>query len=118
MKLYQFKLGDVDTYGHYLATNSNGDWVMEVKGTGTIYAVPKKNVQEVLPFTVGVKFGDSGKTYHYLAEAGKIDLGFYIVSSALEYDNKDYVIVQVVGLDTKSASATKEFAPLAKLNTL
>lgn len=118
MKLYQFQIDNADHYGHYLATDSNGNWVMEVKGSGAIVAIPKKDVQEVLPFTIGVKFGDSGKTYHYLAEAGKVDLGFYIVNSNYEQNGSGYVITQVVALDTKSASATKEFAPLAKLNTL
>lgn len=117
MKLYQFKVNSADSYGHYLAIDSNGNWVMEVKGSGVVVAVPKDQVQEVLPYTVGVKFGGSDKVYHYLAQVDKVDLGFYIMTSVVDSHNS-YVIVEVVKLDTKSPNATKDFAPKAKLNTL
>lgn len=60
-----------DLYGHYLATNPQGEWVMEVKGSGQIMAVAKDKVQEVLPYTIGVRFNNNGTTYHYLADKDK-----------------------------------------------
>ena len=108
-KLYTWH-HDVDLYGHYLATNSQGEWVMEVKGSGQIMAVAKDRVQEVLPYTIGVQFGDSKTTYHYLADKDKFDVGFYLVRSDL---NNNWQIAKVTSVDTKSAKATKEFSDIA-----
>lgn len=113
-KLYQFKdkTSEVDLYGHYLATNSQGEWVMEVKGAGTIIALPKGEVTEVLPHTIGVQFEDGGTTYSYLAEKGKFQVGFYMVHNK---SKTGWQIVRVVAVDTKSDKATTEFNPLGKL---
>lgn len=115
-KLYVFKnpnsTSDVDLYGHYLATNSQGEWVMEVKGSGQIIAVAKDKVEEVLPYTISVKFNDSGTTYSYLSEKDKFSVGFYLVK-AMSFDG--WQIAQVTAVDTKSNKATKEFAPIGKL---
>lgn len=113
-KLYTWKdtLSNFDLYGHYLATNSQGEWVMEVKGSGQIVAVAKNKVEEVLPYTISVKFSDSGTTYSYLSEKDKFPVGFYLVK-ALHSDG--WQIAQVTAVDTKSNKATKEFAPIGKL---
>jgi len=110
-KLYQFpSAAGEDLYGHYLATNSQGSWIMEVKGSGAILAVDKTKVAEVLPYSIGVQFSAGGTVYNYLAEKDKFTLGFYMheISSGWQ-------IVQVVKLDTKSSKATKEFSPIGKL---
>jgi hypothetical protein len=117
--LYQFNLKDTLTgtetqhFGHYLATNSAGQWVMEVRGTGQLVTVDKASVEEVLPYTVGVKFMNSSSTsiYHYFSEKDKFGEGFYLMKDREGYT----VIVQLVFLDTKSKSATKDFAPIGKL---
>lgn len=101
-----------DLYGHYLATNSQGEWVMEVKGSGQIMAVTKDKVQEVLPYTIGVKFGKSSQVYHYLAERDKFPVGFYLVDN---YNVDGFQVAQVVQVDTKSPKATVEFTPFGKL---
>ena len=112
-KLYEISRGTETLYGHKLATNSQGQWVMEVKGTGDVIAVDKATVQEVLPYTIAVQFESGKQTYSYLAEAGKYQIGeFYIVDAAT-----GRCIVQVTGVDTKSAAATKQFTPIAKLLT-
>ncbi|MEB4987997.1 hypothetical protein RXP21_28995, partial [Pseudomonas aeruginosa] len=95
-----------------LATNSQGEWVMEVKGSGQIMAVAKDKVQEVLPYTIGVRFNNNGATYHYLAEKDKFPMGFYLVQS---YVHDSFQVAQVVQVDTKSPKATVEFSPLGKL---
>ena len=112
-KLYEIKQGDEACYGHKLAINSQGQWVMEVKGTGRFIAVDKASVQEVLPHTIGVQFDSNKTVYHYLAEAGKYNKGdFYIFD--VSYGRS---IVQIVEVDSKSKSATVEFKPLAKIKT-
>lgn len=113
-KLYTWKdpMTFLDLYGHYLATNSQGEWVMEVKGSGQIMSVPKKVVEEVLPYTISVKFQDSGTTYSYLSEKDKFPVGFYLLKA---YSHDGWQIAHVTAVDTKSNKATKEFAPIGKL---
>lgn len=112
-KLYEISRGTETLYGHKLATNSQGQWVMEIKGTGDVIAVDKATVQEVLPYTIAVQFETGKQTYSYLAEAGKYQIGdFYIVDTP-----HGRSIVQVTGTDTKSAAATKQFTAIAKLLT-
>lgn len=112
-KLYEIKAEGNTRYGHKLAVNSQGYWVMEVKGTGEVLAVDKSFVQEVLPYSIGVQF-ESGKTvYHYLGEAGKHQVGDMFVLDA----PNGRAIVQVVAVDTKNTNATKHFNPIAKLAT-
>lgn len=112
-KLYEIKHEGQTLYGHKLAVNSQGQWVMEVKGTGAVLAVDKKDVEEVLPHTIGIQFDSSKQTYSYLADAGKYKVGeFYILDAP-----SGRAIVKVVGVDTKSIHATKQFTPLAKIVT-
>lgn len=112
-KLYEIKHEGQTLYGHKLAVNSQGQWVMEVKGTGAVLAVDKKDVEEVLPHTIGVQFDSTKQTYSYLAEAGKYKVGeFYILDAPM-----GRAIVQVTAVDTKSSHATKQFTPLAKIVT-
>ena len=112
-KLYEISRGTETLYGHKLATNSQGQWVMEIKGTGDVIAVDKATVQEVLPYTIAVQFETGKQTYSYLAEAGKYQIGeFYILDAP-----NGRAIVQVTGVDTKNAAATKQFTPIAKLLT-
>lgn len=119
-KLYEIKetsaLFDNKTrtigYGHKLAVNSKGEWVMEIKGSGEIMAVSKDQVEEVLPYTIDVQFSNSSNTYAYLAEAGEFQTGFYIVEG--QYGN-GWQIAQVVKVDTKSRKATKKFKTFGKI---
>lgn len=99
-------------YGHYLATNSSGQWVMEEKGTGKIHTVDKADVQEVLPYTIAIRFlndGGMGKNYHYFADKDKFQKDQVFV-----LDNS---IVVVVDVDTKSKGATKDFKPTVEILT-
>lgn len=112
--LYEIKLSLIEepVYGHYLATNSSGQWVMEQKGTGKIHTVDKADVQEVLPYTIGVQFisdGGVGKTYSYFADKDKYQVGqVFVMGNSL---------VTVVDVDTKSKSATKDFKPTVEILT-
>ena len=112
-KLYQINI-PVNTvkYGHKLAVNSAGKWVMEIKGTGEVITCDKDDVEEVMPYTVSVQFQTGKQIYNYLAEKGSVELNaFYIFDAPL-----GRAIAQVIKLDTKSPAASVEFKPLAKLN--
>lgn len=112
--LYQFfsMTDDATLFGNHIGTNSQGLWIMEVKGTGRIVAVNKTDVEEVLPYSLGIKFlNGNSVVYNYLAEKDKYDLGFYLMKDR----NQETVIVQVVSLDTKSKMATVDFKPIGKL---
>lgn len=101
------------SYGHKLAVDSAGRWVMELKGTGEVRSFDKSVIEEVMPYTISVQFESNKPTYSYLADKDKVELGaFYIFDAPL-----GRAIAQVVKLDTKSPAALVEFTPLAKLLT-
>lgn len=112
-KLYEIIQGDQTLYGTKLAVNSAGKWVMEIKGTGEVISVDKILVEEVMPYTIGVQFETNKMVYHYISEKGKYEVGDLCVLDA----PMGRAIVNVVSVDTKSQSATKQFNPLAKLVT-
>lgn len=110
-KLYEIKQGVQTLYGHKLAVNSQGLWVMEVKGSGDIITVDKADVEEVLPHTVSVSFSSTGKQYAYLAPVGKYKVGEYYLLEA----SSGRVIVKVEAVDTKSRAATVELSVVGRL---
>ena len=110
-KLYEFFLDGTKVYGSKLAKDSAGNWVMEVKGQGQVVSVPAGSVEEVMPYTIGVNFESNGQTYSYTYEKDLAKVGDLFVIDA----PSGRAIVQVVGVDTKSRAATKEFKPLGKL---
>jgi len=112
-KLYQINTPlDAVKYGHKLAVNSAGKWVMEVKGTGEVITCDKDDIEEVMPYTVSIQFETGKQIYSYLGNKDQLELNaFYLFDSPM-----GRCIAQVVKLDTKSPVATKEFKPLAKLN--
>jgi hypothetical protein len=110
-KLYEIRHLEKTLYGHKLAVNSQGLWVMEIKGTGEVLAVDKPYIEEVMPHSIGVQFETGKQVYHYLADAGRYQVGeFYILDAP-----HGRAVVQVTEVDTKNVNATKEFKPLAKL---
>ena len=114
-QLYEIDNGSITKiYGHKLAVNSLGEWVMEIKGTGQVISVDKKNVSEVTPYSIRVQFNTNGQTYEYLDEKRQFEPGeFYIVDG---YNGGAYAIARVVAVDTKSKHATKEFSPFKKIS--
>lgn len=105
--LYQIKTIGDDLYGHKLAVNSAGKWVMEVKGTGAILTVDAADCSEVTPYTVAVRFsGNNSGAYDFLSTEGKFRVGDIVIRTDAGYEGS---IGRVVKLDTKSKKATKEF---------
>lgn len=117
-KLYEVRVHNPRTdmqevdYGHKLAVDSTGNWVMEIIGQNPrIVSVAKDNVEEVLPHTISVAFKDNGTHYAYFAEKDKYQVGdLFILDST-----HGRQIVEIVAVDTKAARATKDFKPKAKL---
>lgn len=101
-------------FGNKLAVNSQGQWVMEIKGTGEVLAVDSKTVSKVVPFTIAIQFTDMGTTYHYLADSTEgYKIGDFAVVAG--YNGNAFQLARVVDVDTKSESATKHFQPLKRL---
>lgn len=92
-------------YGNKLAVDSNGKWVMELKGGMGVMAFDEKDISEVTPYTIDVKFLDSVKVYSYMAKKkdGTKEGDLLVINS-----NGRKAIVLVVGVDTKSKAATKD----------
>lgn len=112
--LYEIKTTSGTIFGHKLAVNSQGMWVMEIKGTGNVTAVDKETVSKVVPYTIAVKYAEGGTAYHYIASAEdgwKVD-DFAI---CLPLGAGGYQLARIVAVDTKSDKATAEFNPLKRI---
>lgn len=103
-KLYQ-TLEAEPRFGELIATNSEGLFVLEMKGTGgKVETFAPTSVERVHPYTVAVTFIGSNSQnkerskYHYLARKGDVEKGDLILMGRF--------LVEVVGLDTKSSMAT------------
>lgn len=100
-------------YATKLAVDSEGNWVMEPKGGGTVFSANPKNIEEVLPYTISVAHCVTGHVHSYLAEKGKYEEGaFYMMNNSAE----NFTIARVTKVDTKSRAATREFKPFGKLS--
>jgi hypothetical protein len=100
-KLYQ-TTEQTPRFGVLLATNSMGKLVLEMKGTGIVETFEKAEVEEVKPYTVCIKFQDSGTEYQYLSRKGDVEKGDMILVDGNGHTAK------VIAVDTKSDRATKE----------
>lgn len=102
--LYQFKTATGATvYGSYLATNQNGQWVMEEKGNGQLHTVNKNDAEEVLPYTFSVKM--RGNTTHFVGTPDQVCVG-----DVLMYTGGDYPEIAVVSaVNTKNKNARAKF---------
>jgi len=109
---YKFTLEGKQTFGNKIAVNSSGLWVMEVVNSGDVVAIKKDKVEEVIPYTVGIKFLGGKHLYHYLAPKDKFDLGFYLV----ETDSGIY-LTELCELDTKAKEAKSFFTPRLKFTS-
>jgi hypothetical protein len=93
-----------ETYATHLATNSAGKYVLEVKGTGEVITKDKSEIEEVVPYTVGIRF-DSSTIYSYFAKEGQFKVGDLLLAKGDELGN----LAKVASIDTKSKKATKYF---------
>lgn len=101
-KLYSIDTDGVISYGSKLATDSSGNWVMEVKGTNEVVSVHRDKVTEVLPYSVGVTFNTGAQVYSYLARVGDWSVGDIVVVSGSVNP-----FATITAIDTKSPAANK-----------
>lgn len=101
--LYSFTVDGKTAYGTHIGTNSQNQYLIEEKGTGTIHVFDKKDLEEVLPYTFSAKMGSSET--HYVGTPGAVSKGdilLYTGSSSPQ-------IAVVTGVDTKNKSARAKF---------
>jgi hypothetical protein len=111
--LYEINRVVIKSYGYKLAVNSQGQWVMEIKGSGDVIAVDKATVSEVIPYTIGVKFATKGAVYHFFNEAKDLVKGDALIMEG--YSRNNYQVAVVVDVDTKCKGATKEINYFKKI---
>lgn len=116
-KLFQINNGDNEPkFGTYLATNSVGHLVLEIKGTGEVRAFPPEEVSEVKPYTVALKFvgiasqARSQSQTHYRSKPGALERGDMVIFV-------DGAIAIVTKIDTKSEAAQSLGKGVRKLVT-
>jgi len=101
--LYEVKVGETTKFANYLATNGKGDYVFEEKGSGDVFTAPKGSEQEVMPYTVDIRYNDNKTTYGYISREGQFTRGDILVAESTGG------IGIVVNVNTRNKSATKEF---------
>jgi hypothetical protein len=94
--LYSFTndQGEV-TYGTYLATNQANQMVIEEKGTGKLYALPKEALEEVVPYTYRTH-----RDVHFQGDKGSVEVGDFLM------DNNGNTH-RVLSLDTKARNVNR-----------
>lgn len=103
-QLYSFKKEDGTIgYGTHQGTNSMGLYLIEVKGSGEILAIPKSNLEEVLPYTFAIS--RNGSTQQYIGVPGSVKVGDFLIEKTKSGNN----FVEVVDINTKSKSAIAKF---------
>lgn len=107
-KLYQFTHEGKTLFGHKLAVNSEGLWVMDVKG-GAPVAIKAEEAEEVIPYSVSVKSLSSGETKHMMIDKG-------VVSKGGVYVARTGGIYTVLDVDTKTKTPLT-FHPVSQLVT-
>lgn len=97
-----------ETYCTTLAKDSAGNYVVEVKGhAGKVLSVHPAHLEEVVPYTVGVKFiAGNGQTYHYISREGQVKKGDFVWINSTT--GPAVVTAVVTDVNTKSKQATKE----------
>lgn len=93
-----------------LAVNSNGDWVMEEKGTGQVFTAQASSCEEVKPYTILVRNTMQNQANHYTAKKDEFNVGDAFVTSQGE-------IVTVVKVDTKQDNHKGDFKPTTRIVT-
>lgn len=103
-KLYQTK-GEPVQYGTYLAINSKGRIVLEMKGTAEVKDFAKNEIEEVKPFTVALTRFEGGhrdgETRHYQMDEGTVAVDDVL----LHLSNGN--LWKVTAINTKHDSSTQ-----------
>lgn len=98
-------------FGTKLAVNSAGKIVLEIKGTGEVKAYDKKDLTEVTPYTVAVKFLNGNNIeYHFVTSPDKVKVGDVLLLKDSRKNTQEYYsnLCYVSRIDTKSKGGTAE----------
>lgn len=101
--LYSFTVDGKTAYGTHIGTNSQNQYLIEEKGTGTIHVFDKKDLEEVLPYTFSAKMGSSEN--HYVGTPGAVSKGDILLYTG----STSPQIAVVTAVDTKNKSARSKF---------
>lgn len=85
-------------FGTLLTTNSLGQFVVEIKGTGAVKVYDEAALTEIMPYTIEVRF-DRGPTEHFEVKTGQWQVDDVILDG--------FNIGRVTAVDTKSRGAPK-----------
>lgn len=105
-KLYETNDGK---FGTELAKNSQGQLVLELKGSGEVKAYDLKNLKEVVPYTVCINFPSGPGQLHVETLEGKLAKGDCVMMA--------HHIGVVVEVDTKCRNPHQTKTALKKLVT-
>jgi hypothetical protein len=101
--LYSFVVNGETRYGTHIGTNSQNQYLIEEKTTGTIHVFSKDQLEEVVPYTFSAIMG--GKETHYVGTPNALNKG-----DVLLYTGSTTPQVAVVtGVDTKNKAARAKF---------
>lgn len=104
--LFKITVDGKDVYGNQLAIGSDGLAIFEERGTSTIHKVLPSAIEEVLPYTVGIKYAGNSTLYHYYAIEGDVKVGDFLLKTD---GTKGVSIATVMKIGTKSRAANKFF---------
>jgi hypothetical protein len=90
-------------YGHHIGTNSQNEFIIEVKGTNEILVLPAEALTEILPFTFSAKCG--AKETQFIGTPDTVSTGDILVS--IGNSTPQFYIVTAV--DTKDKTASQRF---------
>lgn len=102
-KLYE--VNGKNRYGIFMAENSRGEAILEMKDTGQYEAFAYSAISKVMPYTFDVMFNGKGTVYSYKGIAGSVAVGDLLLVKG----DAGLSVVEVVAVDTKSEKATKNF---------
>lgn len=100
MQLYQ--ITGTEEYGTKCGQDSQGRILIEIKGSGQIKAVTPDRLEEVLPYTVSLRWLRGGAYSTRIAKPDQVKVGDLIA------DNGN--LAQVTAIDTKDRDATKHLS--------
>lgn len=101
--LYSFIVDGETRYGIHIGTNSQNQYLIEEKTTGTIHVLAKADLEEVVPYTFSATMG--GKETHYVGTPDALRKGDVLLYTG---SNTPQVAV-VTGVDTKNKGARAKF---------
>lgn len=103
-----------EMYGVYMATNSAGQMVLELRdGSNTYFAFDSAAIEEVMPYTVALQFETGGQHYHYFAVAG-----VFAVNDMIFVQGKSNSLGRITKINTKSRNANKDLTGFKLTGTM